>query len=188
MPFTPSKKQNMIAWLAARSDEPNYGQLALFKFPKDKLIYGPSQVDARIDQDAEISPKLTLWGQAGSQVIRGNLLVIPINGSILYVEPMYLQSADTKLPELKRIIVNYGDRVVMEDTLEKALTAIFGAATQQPGPRPPSGTETVQQLIARAVTLYNEAQRAIQAGDWAAYGNLQRQLGEVLSQLENRSR
>ena len=187
-PFTPSKKQNMIAWLAARSDAPNYGQLALFKFPKDKLVYGPSQVDARIDQDADISPKLTLWGQAGSQVLRGNLLVIPINGSILYVEPMYLQSADTKLPELKRIIVNYGDRVVMEETLEKALSAIFGAAERQPGPQPPVGTETVQQLIARAVTLYNEAQQAIRAGDWAAYGNLVRQLGELLRQLENRSR
>ena len=187
MPFTPSKKQNMIAWLAARSDDPNYGELMLFKFPKDKLIYGPSQVDARIDQDADISPKLTLWGQAGSQVIRGNMLVIPIDGSILYVEPLYLQSSDTKLPELKRVIVNYGDRVVMEDTLERALSAIFGVAAPQ-GPKPPIGTETVQQLIARAVTLYKEAQQAIQAADWATYGSLVRQLGDVLTQLENRSR
>lgn len=187
MPFTPSKRQNMIAWLAARSDDPNYGELTLFKFPKDKLIYGPSQVDARIDQDADISPKITLWNQAGSQVIRGNLLVIPIDGSILYVEPLYLQSSETKLPELKRVIVNYGDRVVMEDTLEKSLSAIFGTPAPQT-PQPPGGTQTVQQLIARAVTLYNDAQKAIQAGDWATYGNLVRQLGDVLSQLENRSR
>jgi hypothetical protein len=188
LPFTPSKKQNMIAWLAARCDAPNYGQMMLFKFPKEKLVYGPSQVDARIDQDADISPKLTLWGQVGSQVIRGNLLVIPIDGSILYIEPLYLQSTDTKLPELKRVIVAYANRVVMEDDLAKALATLFGAKAEPVVPGKAPATQTLQELAAQAASLYRDAQQKIQAGDWAAYGKLIKDLGDVLKELESRAR
>lgn len=138
VPFTPNTKPNMISWLAARNDAGNYGQLIVYKLPKQQLIYGPMQVEGRIDQDAEISQKLTLWGQAGSEVIRGNLLVIPVKESILYVEPLYLQATNNKLPELKRVIVAYGNQVVMEETLPRALERIFGR--QEAGAGSGSGT------------------------------------------------
>ncbi len=125
LPFTPSNRDNMIAWLAARSDGAEYGKLVLFKFPKDRLVYGPAQIDARIDQDPAISSQLTLWNQQGSRVIRGHLLVIPIGASTLYVEPIYLQAETSKMPELKRVVVASGNRVIMEPTLEEGLTKLF---------------------------------------------------------------
>ncbi|GAI06415.1 unnamed protein product, partial [marine sediment metagenome] len=112
-PFTPSMKSNMIAWLAAKNDQPEYGNLIVYKFPKEKLIYGPMQIEARIDQDSEISQQLTLWGQKGSTVIRGNLLVIPIEKSIIYVEPLYLRAEKGEIPELKRVIVSNGSDVMI---------------------------------------------------------------------------
>jgi len=115
IPFTPSKKDNLSAWLAARSDPPHYGKLVVYDFPKRKLIYGPRQIEARIDQDSFISQQLTLWNQRGSQVIRGNLLVIPIERSLLYVEPLYIAAEKGQLPELKRVIVGFGDRIAMEE-------------------------------------------------------------------------
>ena len=141
-PFTPVGKTNMIAWLAARSDEPNYGRLIVYKYPKEKLVFGPLQVEGRIDQDPAISSQFTLWSQAGSSVIRGNMLVIPIGGSNLYVEPIYLQAQNGPIPELKRVVVSTGNRVVMEPTLEEALNRLFGvtvatgpAGHAQPGRR-----------------------------------------------------
>ncbi|MEM9214252.1 MAG: UPF0182 family protein [Cyanobacteria bacterium P01_F01_bin.150] len=130
-PFTPNKKDNMIAWMAARSDGDRYGEMVLYEFPKQELVYGPSQITARINQNPNISPQLSLWGQRGSKVIHGDLLVIPIEKSLLYVEPIYLRAETGELPELKRVIVAYGDEVVMEETLDKALLNIFGPATQQ---------------------------------------------------------
>lgn len=127
LPFTPANRDNMISWLAARSDGPSYGQLVLFKFPKDRLVYGPAQIDARIDQDPQISSQLTLWNQQGSRVIRGHLLVIPIGSSTLYVEPIYLQAETSRMPELKRVVVATGNRVVMEPTLEEGLRRLFSA-------------------------------------------------------------
>jgi uncharacterized membrane protein (UPF0182 family) len=125
LPFTPANRDNMIGWLAARSDGAQYGQLVLFKFPKDRLVYGPAQIDARIDQDPQISSQLTLWNQQGSRVIRGHLLVIPIGSSTLYVEPIYLQAETSRMPELKRVVVATGNRVVMEPTLEEGLRRLF---------------------------------------------------------------
>ena len=125
LPFTPANRDNMIAWLAARSDGAEYGKLVLFKFPKDRLVYGPAQVDARIDQDPAISSQLTLWNQQGSRVIRGHLLVIPIGASTLYVEPIYLQAETSKMPELIRVVVASGSRVIMEPTLEEGLAKLF---------------------------------------------------------------
>lgn len=127
IPFNPSKKDNLSAWLAARSDPPNYGKLVVYNFPKQKLIYGPRQIAARIDQDSFISQQLSLWNQRGSQVIRGNLLVIPIERSLLYVQPLYIAAEKGQLPELKRVIVGFGDRIAMEETLDAALARVFGA-------------------------------------------------------------
>ena len=126
IPFTPANKPNLVAWLAARSDGDNYGKLKAFLFPKDRQVYGPSQIEARIDNDPYISQQFTLWGQVGSTVIRGNLLVIPIGESILYIEPVFLQAKALDFPELKRVIAVSGDQVVMEKTLEDAIEALVG--------------------------------------------------------------
>ena len=125
-PFTPARKDNMIAWMAARCDDPNYGKVLVFTFPKQKLIYGPQQIESRIDQDPAISQQLTLWGQGGSKVIRGTLLVTPVLNSVLYVEPLYL-AADTggALPQLQRVMVAYSDHVVMEPTLGRGADQDF---------------------------------------------------------------
>lgn len=186
MAFTPLRRQNMTAWLAARSDAPYYGQLILYKFPKERLVFGPRQVDARIDQNPEISERLTLWGQGGSAVIRGNVRVIPINGSILYVEPLYIQGVANRLPELKRVIVAYGDRIAMEETLDQALDALFGRRADRESPALARG-EGIEQLAARAYDLYMEAKRRSQAGDWAGYGRALDELGDVLREIRSRA-
>jgi uncharacterized membrane protein (UPF0182 family) len=136
LPFTPSKKDNLAAWLAARSDPPNYGKLVVYTFPKQSLVYGPRQMEARIDQEPTISQQLTLWNQRGSQVIRGNLLVIPIHRSLLYIEPLYIAAETGQLPELKRVILGLGDRIVMDPTLEGAIERVFSGA--QAGPPTPA--------------------------------------------------
>jgi uncharacterized membrane protein (UPF0182 family) len=193
LPYTPITRDNMVAWLAGRSDGDRYGELVVFQFPKGELLYGPAQIEARIDQDSRISEQLTLWDQRGSSVIRGNLLVLPVNGSILYVEPIYLQSEQGQLPELARVIVAYGENVVMERTLEEALAAVFGLKPgTQPEPEPEqpplfpgdSDDAGLHQQIQRATELYNAAQEALRRGDWAEYGQLQQELGSVLSRLQ----
>ena len=178
-PFTPIKKDNMISWLAARSDGANYGKLLLYQFPKDKLLFGPSQIEAKIDQNSEISQQLTLWSQQGSRVIRGNLLVIPIDNSLLYVEPLYLQSEKGQLPELKRVIVSDGERVVMEKTLGEALTVLLGM------PRVDPAVEFVpeEDLIEQANRYYDAINEAISRGDWAAIGENLDKLGRTLEEL-----
>ncbi len=168
-PFTPANKQNMVAWMAARSDGEHYGKLLLYKFPKQELIYGPLQIEARIDQEPNISGQLSLWHQRGSQVIRGNLLVIPIGNSLLYVEPLYLQAETGRLPELKRIIVASGERVIMADTLEDALADIGGAPVVAVEPEV-GGEVDAHQLALSALEHYQEAQERLQQGDWAGYG------------------
>src|SRR5246127_1286289 len=116
LPMAPSQRENMIAWLAARCDQPDYGKLIVYAFPKDKLVYGPFQIEALINQNTEVSQQITLWNQSGSRVIRGNLLVVPIGNSILYVTPLYLRAQSGQMPELQRVIAIYGDHVVMEQT------------------------------------------------------------------------
>src|SRR5438093_98117 len=123
--YNPSRRDNMIAWLAARSDPPNYGKLLVYDFPKQKLVFGPRQIDARIDQDPVISQQLSLWNQRGSTVIRGSLLAIPIEQSLIYVQPLYLAAEQGALPELRRVIVAYGNQIAMEPTLEQSLSRIF---------------------------------------------------------------
>ncbi|HEY9762411.1 MAG TPA: UPF0182 family protein [Trichocoleus sp.] len=193
MPFTPANKDNMVAWMAGRSDGEAYGKLLLYDFPKQELVYGPGQIEARISQTPEISEQLTLWSQQGSRVLRGDLLVIPIEQSLLYVQPLYLRAEQGELPELKRVIVAYSDRVVMRETLEEGLNAIFGqgtAAANRPNqdppaisPSAPSLPENFSSLLNSALEAYEVGQQALQQGDWQRYGESQRQLGNLLEQL-----
>jgi uncharacterized membrane protein (UPF0182 family) len=170
-PFTPANRQNMVAWLAARSDGEHYGKLLLYKFPKQELVYGPLQIEARIDQEPTISGQLSLWNQRGSQVIRGNLLVIPIEHSLLYVEPLYLQAETSQLPELKRVIVASGDDIVMANTLDEALGSVVGApVTPPPQEAEPTEPSDVHDLALSAMQHYEQAQEYLQQGNWAGYG------------------
>ena len=186
LPFTPVGKQNMVAWLAGRADYPHYGELKLFRFPRGELVLGPMQVEARINQDPIIAQDLTLWGQLGSEVHRGNLLVIPIGNSLIYLEPLYLQARENAVPELRRVLLVHGKDVAMELTLEMALARVFGGEVPQVGQPGPGQDATDRELVLRAVQLYREAQARLREGDWAAYGRLIQELGEVLAQMEQR--
>jgi uncharacterized membrane protein (UPF0182 family) len=195
LPFTPHNKINMISWLAGRSDGENYGKLLLYEFPKQELVYGPQQIEARINQDSYISQQLTLWSQKGTTVNRGNLLVIPIKDSLLYVEPLYLQAEQSKMPELRRVIVAHGDKIVMEPTLEEALNKIFGKGAvvqeqgqQQAGPAPSETVvDTVKGLAAEASRIYEEGQGRLKSGDWAGYGESTVKLKGILDELNRRT-
>ena len=167
LPFTPQDKPNLVAWMAARSDGDHYGDILAFRFPKDRLFNGPSQVEARIDNDPTISEQFTLWGQSGSIVIRGNLLVIPIGETLLYAEPIYLQAESLDFPELKRVILVTSDQVVMEPTLEESVFALLGRIP--PVVRPPTSGEPVlggidPVLLQRELQRLQEALDALQGG------------------------
>jgi hypothetical protein len=188
--------------MAARCDDPNYGKVLVFTFPKQKLIYGPQQIESRIDQDPTISQQLTLWGQGGSKVIRGTLLVTPVLNSVLYVEPLYLAAeSGGSLPQLQRVIVAYSDHVVMEATLDAALTKIFGGTVNLgSSPSPATGSTTPlapgaspgtpipqeqssKALIEEANQHYEHALQLERQGDWAGYGDEIKKLGEILNKL-----
>lgn len=197
LPYTPRQKDNLAAWMVARSDGENYGELMVFQFPKETVIYGPRQVAARISQDQVIAPQITLWNQQGSEVIQGNLLVIPIEESLLYIRPLYLRAAGGRIPELKRVVVAYQNHIVMEETLDEALERLFPAGSAQPRPAVPTPSTTQTSppqdsgsAAPRSTGVAAEAQlhyeRAIQAqreGNWARYGEELRQLGEALKRL-----
>ncbi|TSC54328.1 MAG: hypothetical protein LiPW31_160 [Microgenomates group bacterium LiPW_31] len=189
LPFTPRAKDNLSAWMVARNDGDRYGKLIVYRFPKDKLIFGPKQVIARINQDAEVSRQITLWDQRGSQVIQGPLLVIPIEESLIYVRPLYLKADAGKIPELKRVIVAYENKIAMEETLEAGLAKIFGIATEktQRITEIPTATTPVdankENLLQQAINTYDAALRAQRDGDWARYGEEIRRLGEILGKL-----
>ncbi len=194
LPFVPNDRPNMIGWLAARSDMPDYGQAVSFAFPSNATVYGPTQVEAAVNQDPTVSQQLTLWNQQGSHVIIGNLLVIPIADSLLYVEPLYLQSTVTPVPQLKRVVVFYRastsagvteiggqQQVAMQPTLAAALTEIFGAAPAAAASGTPGAPTTptvvtgpvssrVKSLIAQANSEFQAAQAALKAGDFSGYG------------------
>ena len=182
LPFTPVNRDNMIAWMAARSDGENYGKLRLYEFPKQELVYGPFQIEARIDQNPEIAEQITLWSQRGSRVIRGDILVIPIDGSILYVQPLYLRAEKGELPELSRIIVAYDKQIVMTPTLEQSLAAVFD--TIPPGLTDSNLPATTNPQSRSALEIYQQAQQALQRGDWIEYGQYQQQLQDILRQLD----
>lgn len=166
LPMVPSQRENMVAWLVARCDPSVYGKLIVYTFPKDKLVFGPFQIEARIQQNTEISQQISLWNQMGSRVIRGHLVVVPIENSILYVSPLYLRAESGQLPELKRVIAAYGDRVVMEDSLGEALAALFKETAQAaPAPR-----GTVDARAREALAHYDRAIERMKAGDWSGFG------------------
>ncbi|MCY3903397.1 MAG: UPF0182 family protein [Caldilineaceae bacterium] len=207
LPFTPANRENMISWLAAQNDPAKYGEMLVYRFGKDSLVFGPKQIEARIDQDPVISSQLSLWNQQGSQVIRGNLLVIPIGESLLYVEPLYLQAATGKIPELKRVILATSERVIMAENLGLALAEQFGrdvlsdeklaelalsAGGRTTSVLPPEsapaekvdlGGSTLEELILEANSRYSLAQNALMAGNWAAYGAELDALQQVLERM-----
>lgn len=186
MPYTPAKRDNLAAWFAARCDVPNYGQLIAYTFPRDRLVYGPRQIDARIDQDSYISQQITLWGQRGSQVIRGSLLVIPVETSLLYIQPLYLAAEDKGgLPELRRVIVAYENNVVMEDNLELCLQKLFGGKRWAPAAAslPQVKKKSVDDLIKEALMLFERMRELQRQGDWAGYGEYLKKLENALKEL-----
>jgi len=186
LPFTPSKRDNLAAWLTARCDGENYGKIMAYTFPRDRLIYGPKQIDARINQDSFISQQLSLWNQRGSEVIRGSLLVIPIEKSLLYVQPLFLAADKAGLPELKRVIVAFGDQVVMEENLELALQRLFGGKKSPAvvtGVIPADTKTTPAALAKEAMSLYEKATTLQRQGNWAGYGEELRKLEQVLKRM-----
>lgn len=184
LPFTPAQRNNLVAWLAARMDGEHFGELILYEFPRQKFINGTLTIENRIDQDPVISSQLTLWSQQGSRVIRGNLLVIPVESSLLYVEPIYLQASTQGLPELKRIVVAFGDDIVMETTLERALQRIFGEAEEPGEPTTPiDETATLIELADRAQQVYQQMIQAQREGRWADYGTLLAELEQIINRM-----
>jgi uncharacterized membrane protein (UPF0182 family) len=188
LPFTPVGRDNMIAWLAARSDPPHYGKLLLFGFPKGRLVFGPRQIEARIIQDPQIAEQLSLWGQSGTQPIRGGLLAIPIEESLLYVQPLYLAAQRGRLPELKRVIAAYGERIAMEETLEGSLLKIFAngavrsaAPAAGAAPKAPAGAAD---RTAEALSHLRLAQEHLRRWDWTGFGEELRKLEEILRGFE----
>ena len=179
-PMTPSNRNNMVAWLAARCDTPNYGELIEYAFPKERLIYGPQQIEARIDQDTLISQQLSLWNQMGSKVIRGNLLVIPVEDAIVYAEPLYLRSEQGQIPEMKRVIVAYGDRLAMETSLEAALGKVFGGGAPPPPPSVETRPPPVEAAVESVRDHYRAALDGLRGGDWATFAREMDALGKAL--------
>ncbi len=186
LPFTPSKRDNLAAWLTARCDGENYGKIRAYTFPRDRLVYGPKQIDARINQDSFISQQLTLWNQRGSEVIRGSLLVIPIEKSLLYVQPLFLAADKAGLPELKRVIVAFGDQVVMEENLELALQRLFGGKKAVAAASAAVATDSKaspSSLAKEAMSLYDRAINLQRQGNWSGYGEELRKLEQVLKRM-----
>jgi uncharacterized membrane protein (UPF0182 family) len=198
LPMVPSGRDNMIAWMAARCDGGDYGHLFEYSFSKDRLIYGPYQIQARINQNPEISRQLSLWNQMGSKVLLGNLLVIPIQDSLLYVEPLFIRAENGQLPELQRVIASYSDRVVMGDTLDLTMAALFmNQQTPAPTIAKAVATEPAPQSLAQnapkadmqsAAQHYNRALAAIRAGDWSEFGAEMKKLGDELSRPSDSAR
>jgi uncharacterized membrane protein (UPF0182 family) len=200
LPMVPQGRDNMIAWLAARCDGADYGHLFEFAFSKDRLFYGPYQIQARINQNTEISQQYSLWNQMGSKVILGNLLVIPVEDSLLYVEPLYIRAQNGQLPELKRVLASYGDRTVMGDDLESTLAALFKGGKPAPvvakTPTPPPAQPAVEVATAQepgaaaaasgnlqgAAGHYNRALQALRQGDWTQFGAEMQRLGQALGE------
>ena len=188
LPFTPTNKNNMIGWMSAKCDLDDYGQLQVYKLPKERTVYGPLQIESRIDQDTNISQKLTLWGQVGSRVIRGNLMVVPIEESLIYVEPIYLQATQSKLPELKRVIFSYKDKIVMSENLNKAISISFD------GEYFPEDTSsslekkeekgTVDFSVSKLVKVFNEFKESAKTFNWGQFGVKLDELDNLISNLK----
>ncbi len=184
LPFTPTERQNMISWLIARNDGESYGQLWNYRLSRQELIYGPEQIEARIDQDSEISQLMTLWNQGGSEVIRGNLTALPLEGSILYIEPVYLQSTGTKMPQLIRIIAAYKEQIIMAESLKEALERLFLDSSVPQRPSAPATSKDLESAIEELSALYQQANDFLKAGNWAEYGETMESLGNKIQEVE----
>ena len=194
IPFTPKDKKNLMGLLVARNDGDNYGKLVLYQMPKSKIVYGPMQVEAQIDQNTEISKEFSLWNSSGSKYSRGNLFVIPIEDSLLYVEPVYLEATNSSIPEVKRVIVVYGDEIAYESTLSAALNSMFGEGSAHEGASKPedegkqdgngSSELSQSQIIQMCQDAYDSAQDALKSGDWSAYGKYMDELEKYLNMLK----
>ncbi len=185
LPMTPFKKENMVAWIAAGCDRPDYGKLITYRLPKDRLIYGPTQIEAMIDQEPTISQQLSLWDQRGSRVIRGNLLVIPIENSFLYVEPVYLIAEEVNIPQLIRVIAVYGNRVVMQPSLDEAIRAVFsGIPSVAPGPAgtlaPLGPARPSEDALTRVRKEFRQAEEAMKRGQWSEFGRAMDDMSKLL--------
>jgi uncharacterized membrane protein (UPF0182 family) len=195
VPFTPRQKDNLAAWMAARNDGEHYGELVVYRFPRQSLVFGPTQIVNRINQDTEISRQVSLWDQRGSEVIRGNLLVIPIEESLIFVQALYLRAEGGQIPELKRVVVAYQNRVVMQETLAEGLDLLFGEGAggvdQTIPPRPIAtldrpaapASDDLADLVRQAAQHYDQAMDAQRAGDWARYGQEIARVGELVRRL-----
>ena len=188
-PFTPRQKDNLAAWMVARNDGANYGKLLVYRFPKQSLVFGPRQIMNRINQDTEIARQITLWDQRGSEVIRGELLVIPIEKSLLYVQPIFLRAEGGQIPELKRVVVAHQNQVVMAETLDAGLVLLFGGTTGRPAvtvdttAAAATSTGVDATLLRQVRDAYDRAIAAQRAGNWAQYGEEMNRLGELLRRL-----
>lgn len=193
IPFTPKDKRNLMGLLVARNDGDNYGELILYQMPKSKTVYGPMQVEAQIDQNTEISKEFSLWDSSGSKYSRGNMFVVPIEDSLLYIEPVYLEATNSSIPEVKRVIVVYNDNIAYESTLAEALNSLFGegSAYESPGSEESAqaaeggSNQTLSQteIIAKAQEAFDNAQKAQKDGDWAKYGEYLNELDKYLNML-----
>ena len=196
IPFTPKDKRNLMGLLVARNDGDEYGKLVLYQMPKSKVVYGPMQVEAQIDQNTEISKEFSLWDSSGSKYSRGNLFVIPIEDSLLYVEPVYLEATNSSIPEVKRVIVVYNDEIAYESTLAEALNSLFGEGSAHESKGSDEAAQdgqgkdkaekeqlTKTELIEAAQAAYDDAQDALKDGDWAKYGKYMDELENYLNQL-----
>ncbi len=188
-PFTPRQKDNLSAWMVARNDGANYGKLVVYSFPRQSLVFGPKQIVNRINQNTDVSREVSLWDQRGSRVIRGELLVIPIEHSLIYVQPLYLQAQGGRIPELKRVIVVRENQVAMAETLEGALRNLFGVAggsapvVASADSSPAKQSTAPTDLIREAQQHYDRARTAQRNDDWATYGEEMRKLGDVLRRI-----
>ncbi len=197
LPFVPRNKPNLAAWMVARSDGDNYGEVIVYRFPKDKMIYGPNMIVARFNQDDSIAEKLSLWNQQGSSVELGTLLVIPVEESLIYVQPLYLRASTGSIPELKRVLVGYENQIAMEDTLDLALQRLFGARAAPPpadrGDRPPPVDPTAPTAAppegraeARAAQANARRTEAAARADWQTFGRELDALGKAIAELTPR--
>ncbi len=192
IPYTLANKDNMVAWLAVQNEWDSYGKLHIYKFPKDVNIYGPMQVENRINADMQISKELNLWSQGGSQVIRGNMIVVPIQNSILYVEPIYIASSNkTTLPELKQVAVAYDEKIVMKSTLQDALYALFGEkAPENAGeikpvePEADDGILTYDEVAKAVIQQFENVKSATSDSDWTEFGKSMTALEKSINELK----
>ena len=193
IPFTPKDKKNLMGLLVARNDGADYGKLVLYQMPKSKIVYGPMQVEAQIDQNTEISKEFSLWNSSGSKYSRGNLFVIPIEDSLLYVEPVYLEATNSSIPEVKRVIVVYNDEIAYESTLADALNSLFGEGSAHESKTGEEAKEdqngngdkelSKTEIIQKCQEAYDNAQDALKEGNWEKYGKYMDELEKYLNKL-----